>query len=69
MEQQQQKREASSSSQQAQPYKLSDNRGRIFSSRGRSGQVRCYTCDQSGHMPWDCPKIYCKTERRKSGTI
>jgi hypothetical protein len=52
----QQKGEASSSNQQVQPDRNNENRGGRNASRGRGGQVRCYTCGQLGHMSWDCPE-------------
>ena len=24
--------------------------------RGRNREVRCYTCGETGHMSWDCPR-------------
>ena len=57
-QEQQRKGEASSSNQQEQPDRSNESRrGRNASregGRGRSGQVRCYTCGHLGHMSWDC---------------
>ena len=48
------KYESKSSSSSVQSFQ-----GGIFGGgggRGRSREVRCYTCGETGHMSWDCPR-------------
>ena len=42
---------SSSSSQSFQRGGFRGGRG-----RGQNREVRCYTCGQTGHMSWDCPR-------------
>ena len=48
------KDEAESSSSGSQSFQRGGFRG--DRGRGRNREVRCYTCGEIGHMPWDCPR-------------